>query len=366
MATYALTYATRADFDASLVYGDIYTLMQGVTSVQPSVAITAHITETGETFICGTNVMTDIKSVGPGDYVLYDTASKQYMGIASKWLDNNYPGQPTQHVLIVKEGVLPLRFVVCGTVVKRFGNRIRIAGRSVALPWSKSGSDYEWLVSAIPSNTSVLKKSGTYTTDVNTAANCAFPSSRYQEAVFPAGDATYLPITRTTWEAAVAAGAETVSQNGKTATLADYGYLYDKWLSHNWSPKFPAATGVYADASGHGNTRKIVADFVANHGKDADTSDYAAGYCFNYTPDGAVPGLGKHAWFLGTIDAVGELLALSHTLMHPLAWKGSRFWSSSQYNKRYGWVANANGSIGFNNKNSGAYAVPLADIIISN
>ena len=41
MATYALTYATRAAFDTALASGDIYSLMQGVTSSQPSVAIAA-------------------------------------------------------------------------------------------------------------------------------------------------------------------------------------------------------------------------------------------------------------------------------------------------------------------------------------
>ena len=89
MATYALTFATRAAFDTSLASGDIYNLMQGVTSSKPSVAVTATITESGETFACGTNVMVDIKSVGPGDYVMYDSTNNKFFGIASKWIDNN-------------------------------------------------------------------------------------------------------------------------------------------------------------------------------------------------------------------------------------------------------------------------------------
>ena len=136
MATYALTFATRAAFDTSLASGDIYNLMQGVTSSKPSVAITATITESGETFACGTNVMVDIKSVGPGDYVMYDSTNNKFFGIASKWIDNNYPNQPTQHIMIFKQGVLPARYVDCGVCVRRFGNRIRIAGEMASPAWS--------------------------------------------------------------------------------------------------------------------------------------------------------------------------------------------------------------------------------------
>ena len=366
MATYALTYATRAAFDSALASGDIYNLMQGVTSSAPSVAVAAHITESGETFSCGTNVMIDIKSVGPGDYVLYDTTNSKYFGIASKWIDNNRPGQPTQHILIFKAGVLPARFTVCGTVIKRFGNRIRIAGERADIPWSSSNtSDYAWNVSAIPSNTQVVKKSGTVTTAINGYDWCAFPSQRYQEWYFSSGDASYLPITRATWDAAVAAGNSTVTQNGKTATLADYDYDYDKFVAFHYAPKFPAANGCYSDTDGIGYTRKIVADFIANHSKSDSSADYAAGYCYNYTPGNSVPGLEKHKWFLGTIKDMGEVRALTHTLRSALAWGSGLLWSCSQYSAYRAWSVGDGGNVDPNDKYYGLPVVPLADLILT-
>ena len=363
MATYALTFATRAAFDTSLASGDIYNLMQGVTSSKPSVAITATITESGETFACGTNVMVDIKSVGPGDYVMYDSTNNKFFGISSKWIDNNYPAQPTQHIMIFKAGVLPSRFVVCGTVIKRFGNRIRIAGESASLPWSSTNqSDYQWNVPTLKSATTVMKKSRTNTTAANANAWCAFPSLRYQEAYYPSGQASYLPITRSTWNAAVVAGQTTVTQNNVTATLADFDYSYDKWLAYNFAPLWPAASGAYMDYDGIGNTIKIVTNFVANHSKSLTSVDYAAGYCYNYSVN--APGLGKHQWYLGVIKDVGEMRALTHTLRTAIAWGAGYLWPSSQYSAAYAWYVNASGYVYANYKYSGFAVVPLSDLIL--
>lgn len=366
MATYALTFATRAAFDTSLASGDIYNLMQGVTSSKPSVAITATITESGETFACGTNVMVDIKSVGPGDYVMYDSTNNKFFGIASKWIDNNYPAQPTQHIMIFKAGVLPARYVVCGTVIKRFGNRIRLAGESnTSLPWSStSTTDYQWDVPTLASSSYVLKKSRTTTTPANGNAWCAFPSLRYQEAYYPSGQASYLPITRSTWNAAVVAGQTTVTQNNVTATLADFEYSYDKWLAYNFAPIWPDASGCYADKDGAGNTKKIVTEFVANHSKTEASIDYAAGYCYNYAIN--APGLGKHQWFLGVIKDAGEIRALSHTLQTAMAWGAGALWSCSQSFAAYAWGVYQFGSVYRYSKYYGIYVVPLSDLILEN
>ena len=366
MATYALTFATRAAFDTSLASGDIYNLMQGVTSSKPSVAITATITESGETFACGTNVMVDIKSVGPGDYVMYDSTNAKFFGIASKWIDNNYPAQPTQHIMIFKAGVLPARYVVCGTVIKRFGNRIRLAGSgNTALPWTTTDStDYSWAVSTILSSTFVLKKSRQTTGPENNNVWCAFHSSRVQEAYYPSGNNPYLPITRSTWNAAVVAGDETVTQNNKTAVLANYNYSYDNWIAINFTPLWPAASGCYSGDEGRVQTKKIVTDFVANHGKSLSSADYAAGSCYNYSVN--APGLGKHQWFLGAIRDVGEYVALCHTLLYPFAWGVMFSWSSSQYSNAHAWAVNSNGMIYNNNKYRQLVPVPLADLILEN
>ena len=364
MATYALTFATRAAFDTSLASGDIYNLMQGVTSSKPSVAITATITESGETFACGTNVMVDIKSVGPGDYVMYDSTNNKFFGIASKWIDNNYPAQPTQHIMIFKAGVLPARYVVCGTVIKRFGNRIRLAGAWSSLPWSSSGSDNAWDVPTIVNDDFVLKRSRTDMTSANPFYWCAFPSLRYQEAFFQNGDADYLPITRSTWNAAVVAGQTTVTQNGKTATLADFDYSYDNWLAYNFAPLWPAASGGYKDKDGRGNTIKIVTEFVANHGKSLTSVDYAAGYCYNYSVN--APGLGKHQWFLGVVKDYGEIRALTHTLLTPYAWSSGYAWTSSNATPSGAWHVNYRGYISVTNKNYGFQSIPLADLILEN
>lgn len=364
MATYALTFATRAAFDTSLASGDIYNLMQGVTSGKPSVAITATITESGETFACGTNVMVDIKSVGPGDYVMYDSTNNKFFGIASKWIDNNYPNQPTQHIMIFKAGVLPARYVVCGTVIKRFGNRIRLAGEQASKPWSTTAaSGYAWNVSSIPTTTYIVKKSRTTTTTINTAERTAFCSNRYQERYYPSGNASYLPIRRSTWDAAVNSGATTVTENGKTATMADYNNSYDKFLEYNFSPLFPSL-GLFSDIDAMGNTRKIVADFVANHGKTEASEDFAAGYCYNYAV--SAPGLGARQWFLGSMKDVFEVRVLSYTLRIPISWAHESFVTCCQSGGSTCWTCPTQGMSYSYYKNDLYYAVPLADLILEN
>jgi hypothetical protein len=364
MATYALTFATRPAFDTSLASGDIYNLMQGVTSSKPSVAITATITESGETFSCGTNVMVDIKSVGPGDYVMYDSTNDKYFGIASKWIDNNYPAQPTQHIMIFKAGVLPARYVVCGTVIKRFGNLIRLAGVSSQEPWTSSAEDYRWTVAALPLYTTVLKKSRTTTTPANSQEKVAYLSPRFQEAAYPDGNAAGLPITRDTWNAAVVAGQATVTQNNVTATLSDFDYSYDKWLAYNFAPLWPAASGCYADNDGIGNTIKIVSDFVANHGKSLTSADYAAGYCYNYSVN--APGLGKHQWYLGVTKDVGEIRSISHTLQVAISGSGGNMWTSVQWNIARSWRIGSDGTTLDGIKNSSYHSIPIADLILEN
>ena len=360
MATYALTYATRAAFDSALASGDIYTLMQGVTSSQPSVAIAAHITESGETFSCGTNVMVDIKSVGPGDYVLYDTTNKKFFGIASKWIDNNYPDQPTQHILIFKAGVLPARFVVCGTVIKRFGNRIRIAGTSSSQTWAGGN----WGVSAIATYSTIIKKNGAETSNILSFGTISFADSRYHESRYPTGNTNYLPILRSTWDSAVAAGDTTVTENGRTITLADFKNRYDIFLAWYYEPKFPVNDGVMQETDGFDNTQKIVADFIENHSKTSASVDYAAGYCYNHMPSNSVPGLEKHAWFLGTVKDVIEIRSLSYTLMSPIAWGNDYLQTSSQFNANQSWVVDPNGATYNRSKSASGTVVPIADLFI--
>ena len=366
MATYALTFATRAAFDTSLASGDIYNLMQGVTSSKPSVAITATITESGETFACGTNVMVDIKSVGPGDYVMYDSTNNKFFGIASKWIDNNYPAQPTQHIMIFKAGVLPARYAVCGTVIKRFGNRIRLAGTPYSIPWSypSTSMDYAWNVPGIMSEKNIIKKSRTTTTAYNSSLLAAFPSTRYHEMYYAEGNASTMPILRSEWDAAIAAGEETVTARGKTVTMADFDYSFDKFLLINWAPLWPASSGAYAESKGIINTRKIVNDAVANHGKTLSSADYAAGYCYNYSIN--PPGLGRCSWFLGVISEVCDLRVISHSLLVPIAWRSGKFWSSSMYSSTAAWVIQEAGYTDYFSKHNNFTVVPLADLILEN
>lgn len=379
MATYALTFATRAAFDTALASGSIYTLMQGVTSSKPSVAVVAHITESGETFACGTNVMVDIKSAGPGDMVMYDSTNAKYFAIARKWIDNNYPSQPTQAILIYKSGVLPSRFVECGTVIKRFGNKIRIAGTNTSLPWSSTNqSDYAWNVDTITSQTTVVKKGGSTTpTDpvtgntLNVNSWCAFPSRRYQEARFTSGDASYLPITRSAWNTAIASLGNsptatisiTVGETSKTFCPAAFDYNYDKFIDYFFGPRRPAATGAYKDRDGLLNTLKIVTNFITNHGKSATSVDYAAGYCYNFSKN--APGLGKHQWFLGTLADMGEVRPLSHTLVSASAWFSARLWSCCQFSASGAWYVFGNGFTNYGFKYGSFLVVPLADLILT-
>lgn len=361
MATYALTFATRAAFDTSLASGDIYNLMQGVTSSKPSVAITATITESGETFACGTNVMVDIKSVGPGDYVMYDSTNNKFFGIASKWIDNNYPAQPTQHIMIFKAGVLPARYVVCGVCIKRYGNRVRLAGVSAQKLWAGG----PWIVSALPQSIVTIKKSRTATTDINTVERISYVSQRIQEASYPSGNINYFPILRAEWDAALAAGQATVTGNGKTVTMADFDNLFDRYLAYHYAPLFPVTSGALAETNGRENTAKIVADFANNHDVPSSSSAYAAGYCYNYSV--SAPGLGRGCWFLGVLIDLVDAAKMSYGLPTPFAWSNNMMWASSQYATLYGWRITNVGSTSYAEKTTAnTLALPLADLILEN
>jgi hypothetical protein len=160
------------------------------------------------------------------------------------------------------------------------------------------------------------------------------------------------------------AGDATVTQNNVTATLADFDYSYDKWLAYNFAPLWPAASGCYSENDGIGNTRKIVTEFVANHGKSLSDDNYAAGYCYNYSVN--APGLGKHHWFLGVAKDMGEVRPVSHTLQTAAAWGTGAFWSCSQHSAAYAWRTPVNGSIDYNTKYREFSAIPLADLILEN
>ena len=370
----SLTFATRTLFDTALASGgSIATLMNSVTAANPSVAVVAYITETGESFSCGTNVMIDIKAVGPGDYIIYDSTNNKFFGLAQKWIDNNYPNRPTQQLMKVSVGVLPARFVVCGTCVKRVGNRIRIAGTPAQQPWTVADSsavaNYAWDVPALNKFSNTIKRNGSTSTTHGTSAIC--PSQRRQEAYFTANpNTTYLPCTRAEWNAAViAAGyspSATITVNNKTVNLADYDFSYDKFLKEEYAPRKRPTSGTWSDTDGRGNTRKIVQEFIANHGKTEASADYAAGYCYNYSVN--APGLGKGQWFFGTIMDMAEVDKIRHTLLTALSWTSGTLWSSTLHSDsqfRYAFYVYHNSYVLFNNKYNRTYVVPVSDLTLN-
>lgn len=368
----SLIFDTRAQFDTALASGgSINAILNGVTSVKPSVSVIALVKESGESFACGMNVMVDIKSVGPGDYVMYDNVNDKFFGISRKWIDNNYPGQPTQQTMLYKQNVLPSRYVLCGSVVYRHGNRIRLAGVSESLAWSQNvntSGQYEWDVADLTKYTWSEKENGEKTTQFETNNHIAFPSQRYQEDYFKANpNASYLPITRADWNAAMLTlgndPAATITIQSKTVVPATYNYDFDVFMRAMYHPKKWPKTGAYLDMDGRVNTRKIVTDFIANHGKTAASVDYAAGYCYNYAV--AAPGLGAHQWFLGTIRDVAELCAIRHTLRTKLAWRTGYLWSSTQYSAGTAWGLNYSGHFTYAIKSANLTAVPLSDLILT-
>ena len=380
-----MTFATRAAFDTALASGgSIAALMDGVTSAAPSVSIVAHITESGETFNCGTNIMYDIKSAGPGDYIVYDSTNGKYFAIAQKWIDNNYPAQPTQKICKVSTGVLPARFVVCGTLIANRGNgHLLIAGQDGGgLPWTSTNqSDYAWNVDTLTSYTQVMKQGGgaiptdpTTNAVVNIYDWCAFPSQRWQENYFSSGHNTYLPITRSAWNTAIAGLSSadptatiTINVNGSNVTVCpfNYDYDYDKFVAWFYKPqKFPSA-GCYADRDGLQNTVKIVKAFIGKTDKNGNaitlaSETYAAGYCYNHSV--SAPGLQKHQWYLPTIKEVGDYAHLTHTFLTPRAWHSYYYWSSTQYSAYVAWHLDPDGRLNDSAKYYAFTVVPLADL----
>lgn len=379
MSTYVKTYATRAAFDTALASGDISTLMNGVSSSAPSVSIIAHITESGETFACGTNVMVDIEAVGVGDVVMYDSTNAKFFGIAQKWIENNYPYPPTQKIMKYSSGVLPSRYVFCGWCVKRSGKKLRLAGSpSSGIPWSNTNaSDYAWTVSTINNDQYYTEKKYGGRQPVSGQGNSAYcwPSLRYQEWYHwkRAGQtAQFCPKTRDGWDAWMLANGMydpdktmTLDYGNTTIKPADYKYSYDRFMNTIFQPKYPATQDVFADNPGAYNTVRIVQAYIGKTNQGGtiteDTANYAAGYCYNHSVN--APGLGKHQWFLGNIAEIGEVAHLRHVWGG--SWGSGYLWSSSQGSSNDAWFFSYDGGCNRFAKNGGFTTVPLADLILT-
>ncbi len=382
-----MTFATRSAFDTALATGgSIATILNGVTAAAPSVSVIAHVTESGETFACGTNVMLDIKSAGLGDYVVYDSTNHKFFVIAQKWIDNNYPAQPTQQIMKINTGVLPARYEVLGTVGIRDGKYIMVVGfdADTTLPQTTTATTgYDWTTPLTNFTTVEKKGGGNKPADpvtgavVNNNAWCALPSLRLSEKYFSTVNTSYWPILRSTWDAAIIAlnSADpaatitiTVAAGDITICPAAYGYDYDRFMAYHFSPLRNPGSGCYTDHEGLKNTVALVNAYLGQTDKDGntitrDSVSYAAGYCYNKSKN--APGFGKHQWYLPTIEQVGRLAALTHTFIVPKNWNATYYWSSTQGSKYHAWSLYTASYL----LNSGKYnlhkVVPCADLILN-
>lgn len=382
-----MTFATRSAFDTALATGgSIATILNGVTSAAPSVSVIAHVTESGETFACGTNVMLDIKSAGLGDYVVYDSTNHKFFVIAQKWIDNNYPAQPTQQIMKINTGVLPARYEVLGTVGIRDGKYIMVVGfdADTALPQTTTATTgYEWTTPLTNFTTVEKKGGGNKPADpvtgavVNNNAWCALPSLRLSEKYFTSANTSYWPITRSQWDAAIIAlnSADpaatitiTVVAGDITICPAAYGYDYDRFMAYHFSPLRNPGSGCYTDHEGLKNTVALVNAYLGQTDKDGntitrDSVSYAAGYCYNKSKN--APGFGKHQWYLPTIEQVGRLAALTHTFIVPKNWNATYYWSSTQSSKYGAWGLYASSFLYNYYKYYSIRVVPCADLILN-
>lgn len=362
-----LTFNTRADFDTALASGSIATAMNGVTSANPSVSIVAFIKESGETIACGTNVMVDIKSVGIGDAVLYDSTNNKFFGIANKWLDNNYPYQPTQHTMKYNTAVLPARFVFCGLCVKRMGDTIRIGGTAASKPMAQNDqSDFSWDFGLTNYGGNIQKQNGELTAPFN-SNYYVWPSTRYQEWYYGiySRNNQFLPLLRSDWDSLVASstdGTITFTWSGGTTTinLKDYDYSYDTFIKKNFAPKFPATKGAFIDRDGKYNTR-IIYNWIKTNKSETIANNSAAGYCWNYSVQ--APNLGAHEWYLGTIADVADLSAIRH--IFGIDWGSGYFWSSTQYSALTTLSVYNFGNVYTNYKYYVFTVIPFADLKIT-
>lgn len=382
-----MTFATRSAFDTALATGgSIATILNGVTAATPSVSVIAHVTESGETFACGTNVMLDIKSAGLGDYVVYDSTNHKFFVIAQKWIDNNYPAQPTQQIMKINTGVLPARYEVLGTVGIRDGKYIMVVGfdADTALPQTTTATTgYDWTTPLTNFTTVEKKGGGNKPADpvtgavVNNYAWCALPSLRLSEKYFTSANTSYWPITRSQWDAAIIAlnSADpaatitiTIAAGDITICPAAYGYDYDRFMAYHFSPLRNPGSGCYTDHEGLKNTVALVNAYLGQTDKNGntitrDSVSYAAGYCYNKSKN--APGFGKHQWYLPTIEPVGRLAALTHTFIVPKNWNAAYYWSSTQYSKRGAWYLDPLSTLYANDKYLSLRVVPCADLILN-
>lgn len=382
-----MTFATRSAFDTALATGgSIATILNGVTAAAPSVSVIAHVTESGETFACGTNVMLDIKSAGLGDYVVYDSTNHKFFVIAQKWIDNNYPAQPTQQIMKINTGVLPARYEVLGTVGIRDGKYIMVVGfdADTTLPQTTTATTgYDWTTPLTNFTTVEKKGGGNKPADpvtgavVNNNAWCALPSLRLSEKYFSTVNTSYWPILRSTWDAAIIALSSadpaatitiTVAAGDITICPAAYGYDYDRFMAYHFSPLRNPESGCYTDHEGLKNTVALVNAYLGKTDKDGntitrDSVSYAAGYCYNKSKN--APGFGKHQWYLPTIKQVGRLAALTHTFIVPKNWNAAYYWSSTQYSKNYAWLLYTYSFLGYDYKYYSFRVVPCADLILN-
>jgi hypothetical protein len=212
---------------------------------------------------------------------------------------------------------------------------------------------------------------------VNNNAWCALPSLRLSEKYFSTGNASYWPILRSTWDAAIIAlnSADpaatitiTVAAGDITICPAAYGYDYDRFMAYHFSPLRNPGSGCYTDHEGLKNTVALVNAYLGQTDKDGntitrDSVSYAAGYCYNKSKN--APGFGKHQWYLPTIEQVGRLAALTHTFIVPKNWNATYYWSSTQYSKGYAWSLISGSYLYASGKYGSGRVVPCADLILN-
>lgn len=215
-----LTFLTKDDFNTALTSSssELYKLMRGVTSENPSISIICFIKDTSEIITCGTNIIIDTKHAIPGDYIFYDIENNKFFACCNRYIIEGFE-MPTKQTTIVNQSVFNSEKILFhGIVISKNDKKLRLYHKYV----TKKRADVfniTFLNGITLNDTSSILDHGT--------------SPLFVANIWNNND--WISYSR--WNTALENGAEEVN-NGYASTsseyisikLSDYNYSYDEYI----------------------------------------------------------------------------------------------------------------------------------------
>lgn len=304
--------------------GSIYNVLNSVAAGTPSAYTMSLITPLGKNITDSVNTIVPQNQGAVGDLLVYSST------YGFQWVKgNNYQWQG----------------VTCGNTIVQSA---LTSNGYTPIGWCVYRNGFDCLICSLENlGGKTWGPATTESVDTSTVVNSPKRSNgimggslKRAEEVHPSGNQYVLPITRSTWDAAVKAGtASLTGLDGATYNLSDWRWNFDYWYRMNYLVQFPTLSGAMKLANGRQNTKVLIDKYglgssyafqvAYGHGVDvnADGNNFTAGTANN---------IGN--WWLPSCQECWHLLEHYYELNAAgAAISNDYYWSSTQAGASYAW-----------------------------